>query len=477
IAGVGLAAGVIGPAIFAGVILMVVINTVIAPPALVGLFRSAAPGTRGPVGLAAPEREITFELPTMEMAEFFVAKLAPVFEEEGFFVHQISREHGLYQLRKDASVIDLAHQGAALRFSCRAGDAPVVQAAMYEGLAALERSVQALRKPLDARTIRTGLQQLDAGGPPELRMGDYLTERLIVPELTGTTKEAIIDELLDVLGRAGLLRDRAAAGEAVWDRERSMSTGLQYGVAIPHGKTDAVDRLVCCVGLKHAGVDFDAMDGEPSRIFILTLSPKSRPAPHLQFMSTVSRTLNTEGRRRILAAATARQILDVFAAPPVAAAPRPVPARLALADYVRPQTVRPHLHADTKEGVIQELIDLLAAQGLVKDPATACRAVIQREAQLSTGMEQGIAIPHGRTSAVDRLVCAVGVKREGVDFGAADGQPTRLFILVLTTEAGAEPYLQFVASVMGALSGPGRTRALEATTREELYAALTTPAE
>ncbi|MFW6145897.1 MAG: PTS sugar transporter subunit IIA [Planctomycetota bacterium] len=475
IAGVGLAADIISPAIFAGVILMVVVNTVVAPPALVGLLRSKARGTRGSVEVAPPEREMTFEFPTMEMAEFFVAKLVPVFEAEGFFVHQISREHGLFQLRKDDSVIDLAHQGATLRFSCRQSDSPLIQAAMYEGLAALERSVQALRKPLDAKTIRTGLQQLAAGGPPELRMADFLTERLIVPELTGTTKEAIIDELLDVLDDAGLLSDRAVAREAVWDRERSMSTGLQYGVAIPHGKTDAVNRLVCCVGLKHEGVDFDAMDDEPSRIFILTLSPKSRPAPHLQFMSAVSRILNAEGRRRILAAATGGQIVDVFAAPPVAAPPRPVPAKLVLADYVRPETVRPHLHADTKEGVVRELIDLLAAQGLITDPDTAYRAVMQREQQLSTAMEHGIAIPHGRTGAVDRLVCAVGVKRDGIDFGAADGGPTRLFVLVLTTEGGAEPYLQFVASVMGALSGPGRTRALEADMPEELYKALTAP--
>ncbi len=474
IAGVGLGAEIITPAIFAGVILMVVVNTVVAPPALVGLLRSSARGTRGPVEVAAPEREIRFEFPTLEMAEFFVSKLAPVFEDEGFFVHQISREHGLFQFRKDGSVIDLAHQGATLRFSCRQNDAPVVQAAMYEGLAALERSAEALRKPLDAKTIRTGLQQLATGGPPGLRMSDFLNERLIVPELTATTKEGVIDELLDVLDRAGLLRDRAAAAEAVWDRERSMSTGLQYGVAIPHGKTDAVDRLVCCVGLKHEGVDFDAMDDEPSKIFLLTLSPKRRPAPHLQFMSTVSRILNEQGRRRILAAATAGQILEVFAAPPPAAA-RAAPAKLAVADYIRPETVRPHLRADTKEGAIAELVDLLAAAGRVADPDTAYRAVMQREAQLSTGMDQGIAIPHGRTGAVDHLVCAVGVRREGVDFGASDGQPTRLFVLVLTPEDGDEPYLQFVASIMGVLSGPGRTRALEATTREELYAALTTP--
>jgi mannitol/fructose-specific phosphotransferase system IIA component (Ntr-type) len=255
-----------------------------------------------------------------------------------------------------------------------------------------------------------------------------------------------------------------------------MSTGLQYGVAIPHGKTDAVDRLVCCVGVAPDGVEFDSMDGQPSRIFILTLSPKSKPAPHLQFMSTVSRVLNDAGRTRVLAARTTREVLDAFTRPaPAAPAPaaKPMPTSLALADYIRPECLQPRLRATTKEEVIRELVDLLVHAGCVSDAPAALHAVLDREGQLSTGMTDGIAIPHGRTDAVDRMACAVGVKPEGLDFDSVDGEPTRIFVLVLTTPAGAEPYLQFVASVMGALTDAGRQRVLAARTAEELSAALT----
>ena len=65
------------------------------------------------------------------------------------------------------------------------------------------------------------------------------------------------------------------------------------------------------------------------------------------------------------------------------------------------------------------------------------------------------------------------VERVFLYFGSVDGQPTRIFVLVLTTQDGAEPYLQFIASVMGALSDAGRQRVLAATTPDELYEALT----
>jgi PTS system nitrogen regulatory IIA component len=288
--------------------------------------------------------------------------------------------------------------------------------------------------------------------------------------------------LLALLKREGKLANVDAARQAVWQREKSMSTGLQYGVAIPHGKTDTVDGLVCAVGIQPEGVDFESMDGSPSRIFILTLSPASKPAPHVQFMSTVSQVLNETGRQRILECTSAGGIYRAFTAPapsaaPAVSSPPPAPSthrgQFNISDYLQPELVTPRLSGATGEAIIRELVDLLAGQGLVRDADAAARAVLDREATMSTGMESGVAVPHGRTDAVDRLVCAVGVRREGVDFGAADGKPSRIFVLVITPEAGADPYLQFVAALMGVLDEDGRQAVLAATTREQLYTALT----
>ena len=88
-------------------------------------------------------------------------------------------------------------------------------------------------------------------------------------------------------------------------------------------------------------------------------------------------------------------------------------------------TIALDLKSDTKDGIIEEMIDLLMAAGKIrdlKDKKEALRVVLERERKMSTGMQNGIAIPHGKTDRVDNLVAAVALKKSGVDFGSLDGQ-------------------------------------------------------
>ncbi len=144
-----------------------------------------------------------------------------------------------------------------------------------------------------------------------------LSKETVLMELKGTTKEAIIEEMIDLLMAAGKikdLKDRKEALKAVLDRERKMSTGMQNGIAIPHGKTDRVESLVAAIALKKEGVDFGALDNQPSRIFIMTLSPDTRTGPHIQFLAEISRQLSDASvRERILAAMTPDEILNILA--------------------------------------------------------------------------------------------------------------------------------------------------------------------
>ncbi|MBT3202003.1 MAG: PTS transporter subunit EIIA, partial [Phycisphaerales bacterium] len=283
ISGVGLAAGLLSPAVFAGVIIMIVVNTVVAPPAMVFLFRSSASGTRKATAVDDSVTDIVLEFPSMAMVQFFSGKLRGVFEAEGFFVHNISLRQRLYQLRKDKTVIDFHYSGTTLTFNCLKIDAPLINTAVHETLAELEKAMKELAKPLDNMKMRAKLQDAGPLGQTVLSMKKFLTPQLIAPNLKGTNKAEIIDELLDILVANKLISDVAAARQAVWEREQSMSTGLQFGVAIPHGKSDAVDKLVCAVGVKSGGVNFESMDGQDATIIVLTLSPSSKPAPHIQF--------------------------------------------------------------------------------------------------------------------------------------------------------------------------------------------------
>ena len=132
--------------------------------------------------------------------------------------------------------------------------------------------------------------------------------------LKGSTKDDIINELLDMLVAAGKIPDRKAALKAVMDREQKMSTGMKHGIAIPHGKTDTIEDLVACVGISEKAVDFDALDHEPCRIFIMTLSPVDKTGPHLQFLAEISQLFKSaEKRQEILVAKSSEELIKILA--------------------------------------------------------------------------------------------------------------------------------------------------------------------
>ena len=146
-----------------------------------------------------------------------------------------------------------------------------------------------------------------------MNLKKVLTPDAVWVDLKADTKEGIIQEMIDRLVAAGKITEREEVLHAVLDREVKMSTGMQNGVAIPHGKTDAVKTLVAAVGLQKAGVDFDSMDGSPCTIFIMTLSPVKRTGPHIQFLAEVSRLISQPAERdKLLASRTHAEIYELL---------------------------------------------------------------------------------------------------------------------------------------------------------------------
>ncbi len=147
----------------------------------------------------------------------------------------------------------------------------------------------------------------------KMNLKKLLGKENVFLDLKSSSKEDIIKEIIDRLVVSGKIKDREAALEAVLTREEKMSTGMENGIAIPHGKTDSVDHLITAVALKKEGVDFDSMDGQASKIFIVTVSPQSRSGPHIQFLAEVSKLLKEpEAREMLLAARTVEEVIRVF---------------------------------------------------------------------------------------------------------------------------------------------------------------------
>ena len=146
-----------------------------------------------------------------------------------------------------------------------------------------------------------------------MNLKSVLTKETVCLHLKGTTKEEIINELLDILVAAKKIDDRPAAYTAIMDRENKMSTGMKHGIAIPHGKSSTINDLVACIGVSDTPVDFDALDHEPCRIFIMTLSPVEKTGPHLQFLAEISLLFkSSEKRQEVMKANNVDEVLKIL---------------------------------------------------------------------------------------------------------------------------------------------------------------------
>lgn len=146
-----------------------------------------------------------------------------------------------------------------------------------------------------------------------MRLTEILPVRHVKLPLLSMTKTEVIAELLEVLLASGEVRDREAALTALLEREKTHTTGIGGGLALPHAKTPAVGRLVMALG-RSPGVDFESIDGKPVTLVALLLGPLDSTDPHIQALARISRLLSNDLlRRRIESATTPEQIVKIIA--------------------------------------------------------------------------------------------------------------------------------------------------------------------
>lgn len=131
--------------------------------------------------------------------------------------------------------------------------------------------------------------------------------------LESKDKEPAIIELVDLLDANGLLLDKKTALDAVIAREQTRSTGIGSGIAIPHGKCNAVKELVMAIGIAHEAIDFASVDAKPVSIIILLVSPADQTGPHIQALARISRLmLDEEFRQSLETATSAEQVYELL---------------------------------------------------------------------------------------------------------------------------------------------------------------------
>ncbi len=141
-----------------------------------------------------------------------------------------------------------------------------------------------------------------------------------------------------------------------------------------------------------------------------------------------------------------------------------------IADILDRDSIIEELNSSEKEGVLRELVSLLAKRGKIKEEARALEVLFEREKLGSTGIGEGIAIPHGKLPDLEKIVCAFGRSKKGVDFEAVDGNPVHLVFLLLAPENSTTEHLKALARLSRLLKDPlFRKKLLEAQDKNGLY--------
>jgi mannitol/fructose-specific phosphotransferase system IIA component (Ntr-type) len=150
-----------------------------------------------------------------------------------------------------------------------------------------------------------------------MNLTDILSVEQIVPKVSAPDRWGLIDTLIDQLVRVGKIRteDREAVRKAVKDREATKSTGIGYGIAIPHASVSGIQDVVAIVARLDPPIDFQALDGQPVRLCVLFLTPQGQFQRHLQTLSAFARFLSDKERRaKLESAQTAEEMFAVFRA-------------------------------------------------------------------------------------------------------------------------------------------------------------------
>ena len=144
-----------------------------------------------------------------------------------------------------------------------------------------------------------------------MKLSDKISRKAIRLSMSASTKDEALRELVDLLCDAHRLGDRETILEAIRRREEKQSTGVGMGLALPHAKTPAVRKLHVAFGRSDAGLDFDAIDGEPARLFFILVSPRDVSGPHIVALAGISRLLKHETfREKLLSCPDEKSLIE-----------------------------------------------------------------------------------------------------------------------------------------------------------------------
>lgn len=322
IAGLGLSAGYLTQEIFGIGIMMTLITTMVAPPGLVALFKTKKKGVRNPKPSSDGSRAVEFELADVGVAEIMMGKLLYEFRNEGFFVTCLSQADHIWDVAIDAIEISIRRDENKIRFECTPAEEAIVMTVWMEVVSQINDLARSIAKPIRREDMEKMISAPEkvARGPEAV--GRYLQGFVMLPKFKAATKEEAIRKIIEEVAKAcpNHVKNVETAVEAVLRREASMPTGLDRGIAVPHGRDKNVIGIAGAVALvDYSGSDggmlsdYETIDKSQVKIIVLTLANDQSQTPYLQLMSYISRALRADnGSERLAACQTADEMRRFF---------------------------------------------------------------------------------------------------------------------------------------------------------------------
>ncbi len=303
----GSAVPVINNDLFGVAVIMTLLTTLVAPPALSAVLSIKKRGVRHEVAVADTVRTV-FPIPPVMVREFVIRNIIDNFRIEGFRHSSLDRELSLTTFRRNKSTFSLAVSGKEMCFESSQAEVVLIKTIVYETMVELNR----LLGDLKSYAIPTAMDELikdheaSASGKVTVPLSRIIAPDCVITNLKARTTEEAIKELLHSLDGAHRLVDREECEADVLSREASFSTAMENGVALPHARTAGVTELVAAVG-----ISIDGCAG--SHIFVLSLCPKRAERPYLQFIARIATIVAAEeNRQAIMNSNSPAELREIF---------------------------------------------------------------------------------------------------------------------------------------------------------------------
>ncbi|MCD8139000.1 MAG: cation:proton antiporter [Planctomycetaceae bacterium] len=315
IAGIGMSSGILDADMFGAAIIMTLFTTMLAPPVLT--MALALPGKGVTVERPSDDfRQSRFPFPSESVAEGATHSILAAFRNEGFFISMVDSASRLYHIRKDDQAFSMWREdNHTVVFSSNRRDVTFIHTVVYEALVEMHQDLDRIKEMAKPKEFRRTLRSVTSVRTlPIKEKQEILRSDCVVMRLVSRDKQDAIRELVRHLDGGGLpIKCEEAVLESIFEREAAAPTELEFGVSMPHGRSEVVEHVMAAVGLCPDGMNFTSLDGTPVRLMIMVASPKNTSGPHLHFLASITGALRTkEMVDRVVNAADAEEVVKLL---------------------------------------------------------------------------------------------------------------------------------------------------------------------